>query len=567
MHLRALTLSLILLACGCASPPESFAPRLQPVPATAGPPQTDDDPSIVLTNAQEETAPGPPTSDDAPPDEADPELAVPAVNPPVAAKPEDKGVDSQASDAKPNDAGEPSEAASDPNVEPLVADAVTLASVIESVHDSFPLVEAAYRETEIASGNVIAAQGGFDTKVKAASENGPTGFYQTYRQKAGVYQPLYSGGEVFGGYRIGRGDFEPWYQERQTNDGGEFKVGASVPLLRNSDIDARRAALWRANYDTQIAQPEIRGQLIGFTLDASLVYWKWVAEGRKYFAERDWLAKAVERNENIKVQFDKGAIGKPDVTDSRRAIAKRRAKVVDQLRKVQQAAIKLSLFLRSADGTPIVPTLDQLPNFPKPSQPVPEQLDNDIAIALTQRPDLEVLRLVQKRLRVDYEEAANMGLPKLDAYLIAGQDVGEPTSKKRDKSRFEVDVGLMFDVPVQRRKATGKMQAVEAKIAQVNAKERFTIDKISAGVRAAFAGIRQAYQQLEQASEARQLAEEMAEIERQRLDLGASDLLKVALREQYAIEAIEGEVTALQNYFAARSQYFAELGEDRGGSN
>jgi len=556
MRLSSLATIFIILASGCAAPrepdrdlshrtglliagDEPASPTIASEPVASG---------IQLVSGQDE------------------DLSTP-VKPPPAPAPRDSSRPTDGSKDPPGGTEDavPEERQADASVQTAANrnGKLALQAVIDSVHDSFPLVEAAYRETQIAAGNVIAAQGGFDTKLKASSENGPTGFYQTYRQKAGVLQPLYGGGEVFGGYRIGRGDFEPWYRERQTNGGGEFKVGASVPLLRNSDIDARRAALWRANYDTQIAQPQIRGQLIGFTLDASLAYWKWVAEGRKYFAERDWLALAEKRNSQIEIRFKKGDLGKPEVTDNQRAIAKRKAKVVDQLRKVQQAAIKLSLFLRSANGTPIVPALEQLPEFPKPTRVDASQVDADIGIALTQRPDLEVLRLVQQRLRVDLEEAQNMGLPKLDAYLVAGQDVGEPSSSKRDKSRFEVDLGLMFDVPVQRRKATGKMQAVQAKIAQVNAKERFTIDKISAGVRAAFTGITQAYAQMQQATRARELAEEMAKIERDRFRLGESDLLKVALREQYSLDAVEGEVSALLNYFAARSQYYAEVGESR----
>ena len=59
------------------------------------------------------------------------------------------------------------------------------------------------------------------------------GSIRPYRQSIGVIQPIYHGGEAFAGYRIGRGDFEPWYQERQTNDGGEFKAGLAVPLARN----------------------------------------------------------------------------------------------------------------------------------------------------------------------------------------------------------------------------------------------------------------------------------------------------------------------------------------------
>ncbi len=557
MRLCSLATILLLLVTGCAATSKSdgdrshrtglhiSADQSSVLPATQG---TATKPAIQLVSGQQEdpdaaTDPPspPPSSSDSSPTQDPPQASLPIEETtPGATAPQDAGGERATSVSK-----------------------VSLQSVIDSVHDSFPLVEAAYRETEIANGNVIAAQGGFDTKLKASSENGPTGFYQTYRQQTGVIQPLYNGGEVFGGYRIGRGDFEPWYRERQTDDGGGFKVGGSVPQLRNSEIDARRAALWRANYDTQIAQPAIRGQLIGFTLDASLAYWKWVAEGRKYFAERDWLALAEKRNSQVQIRFEKGDLGGAEVTDNARAIAKRKAKVVDQLRKVQQSAIKLSLFLRTADGSPIVPTLDQLPTFPKPGGVNPSQVVGDIETALTQRPDLEVLRLLQQRLRVDLEEAANMGLPKLDAYLVAGQDVGEPTSSKRDKSRFEVDLGVMFDVPIQRRKATGKMQAVQAKIAQVNAKERYTIDKISAGVRAAFTGIAQAFEQLQAAARARELAEEMAQIERDRFRLGDSDLLKVALREQDSLDAVEGEVSALLNYFAARSQYLAELGESQ----
>lgn len=440
---------------------------------------------------------------------------------------------------------------------------LSLATVIDSVHNSFPLVEAAYLENEIAGGNVIAAEGEFDTKLKASSENGPTGFYQTYRQMAGVAQPLFGGGEVFGGYRIGRGDFQPWYKERQTDDGGEFKVGAAIPFVRNREIDARRAALWRAGYDAQIARPEIRGQLIGFSLDASLAYWKWVSEGRKYFAERDWLELASKRNEQIQRRVEEGDLDPPEQTDNERAIAMRKAKLSDQLRRVEQAAVKLSLYLRDADGTPIIVQLDQIPEFPTPDTVDDAKVDSDIALALEQRPDLEILRLLQERLQVDYQEACNLGLPRLDAVMSASQDVGEAASAKRDKSEFELEAGFFFDMPIQRRKARGKMQAIEAKIAQVAAKERLTSDKITAGVQAAVTGMKRAYEQLIQARKAKSLANEMADIERRKFELGESDLLKVALREQYAIEAIEGEVTALLNFFSSRSVYFAELAYDR----
>ena len=561
MHRLLILLAIVALQCGCAARPKSqLAATNQPLagvrlqhsqsqPLQSQPAQPRVSP-IQLVSAQEES------------DIEKPTLEIAAEKPDGSEEDDNEDPPSDGDTDEDEDEDEDKKATEEDVPETLPVpqtNKLLLASVIDSVHTSFPLIEAAFLDAQVASGKVIAAEGAFDTKLKLSSDNGPTGFYQTYRQKANISKPLFGGGEVFGNYRIGRGDFEPWYEERETNGGGEFKVGIAKPFLRDRDIDPRRADLWRANYDQLIAQPEIRGQLIGFSLDASLAYWKWVAEGRKYFAEEDWLELAASRNKQIERRVEEGDLDPPELIDNERAIAKRKAKLADQLRKVQQAAVKLSLYLRDPSGIGVVPTLEQIPEFPDPRLVDGTQLEANIAIALSQRPDLQVVQLLQERLEIDYSEAANLGLPKLDTYLTASQDVGLPTSSKRDKSEFELDAGFLFEMPLQRRKAIGKMQAIEAKIAQVSAKERFTVDKITAGVTAAFAGMKLAYEQVQQATKAKQLATEMAEIERRKFELGESDLLKVALREQYAIEAIEGQVAALFNFFATRSNFYAEM--------
>jgi outer membrane protein TolC len=563
MYRLLILLAILTLQCGCATHPKpqlaatnqplsgvrlkpsQLKPLQSPVPKLQTP-QPRHSP-IQLVSAQEEDADDGPTLEDSNKLQQGDEEA--------SASASEDDIDKEEQENKaPTTTDDDSQTLPIPETNKL-----SLSSVIDSVHTSFPLVEAAYLDAQIADGKAIAAEGAFDTKLKLSSDNGPTGFYQTYRQKANISRPLFGGGEVFGNYRLGRGDFEPWYEERETNGGGEFKVGIAKPFLRDRDIDARRADLWRANYDQLIAQPEIRGQLIGFSLDASLAYWKWVAEGRKYFAEQDWLELAASRNKQIERRVEEGDLDPPELIDNERAIAKRKAKLADQLRKVQQAGVKLSLYLRDPSGLGVVPTLEQIPDFPEPQLVDGDQLEASIAIALNQRPDLQVVQLLQERLEIDYSEASNLGLPKLDTYLIASQDVGLPTSSLRDKSEFEVDAGFLFEMPIQRRKAIGKMQAIEAKIAQVSAKERFTVDKITAGVTAAFAGMKLAYEQVQQATKAKQLATKMAEIERRKFELGQSDLLKVALREQYAIEAIEGQVAALFNFFATRSNFYAEM--------
>ena len=446
---------------------------------------------------------------------------------------------------------------------------LALAEVLSSVQMSYPMVEAAYLNNDIADGKRLAAEGSFDTKFKASSENGPTGFYQTYRNKAGVTQPLFNGGEVFGGYRIGRGDFQPWYQERQTNDAGEFKAGVRIPLLRNREIDRRRAELWRATFDQQITRPEIRGQLISFQRDASYAYWFWIAAGQHYEVGRRALELARQRTTQLEKQEKAGALNPPVLQDNLRAIAKRESKLLDLERKFKQTAIKLSLYYRAADGTPQRAAIEQLMEFPLEQKATFEQTqisEDRIALgvqtALQMRPELTVLDTMYRRARVDLAAAQNDFLPAIDAMVSGSQDLGEPTSSKRDKSEFELDAGVFVDVPIQRRKARGKSQAAAAKMQQILAKKRLTEQKIVTEVRAIGAALQAAAQRIERASEARKLAEYMARIERRKFELGQSDLLKVVIREQYAVDAAVAEVDAKLEFSLAESDFSAALASD-----
>ena len=443
---------------------------------------------------------------------------------------------------------------------------LSLAEVVESVHQTYPLIEAAYQDAVIASGNQLAAWGNFDTKLKASTENRPLGFYETYRHALGIEQPIYhNGGNFFAGYRVGRGVFPPWYLERQTNEGGEFKAGVNVPLLKDRRIDARRAELWRATYEQQIVQPEIQAQVIQFVRMASLVYWDWLAAGRNVEIAERALELARRRNTGLKEQVDAGAADPPLYADSVRLINLREAKLIDSQRKLQQTAIKLSLFFRDMTGQPVLPPADRLGSFPVPQPVLPEDLDGGINVAVTTRPELAALDATLRQLNVDLAEARNDFLPTLDAQLIGSQDVGEPTSEKRDKQPFELEAGLFFDVPIQRRKAAGKVRAVRGKINQVAIKRQFTVEKIVAEVQSSHAALVAAYERVERTRRARELAEQLAEVEQIKFDDGASDLLALALREQFAIEAANAEVGALLDYFLARADYTAAIAVDRPG--
>ena len=442
-------------------------------------------------------------------------------------------------------------------------DVVHLGDVINSVYRAYPSLQAALYQFQQADAALLAANGAFDTSLKASTENGPVGFYETYRHSIGMSQPLYSGGEVFAGYRTGRGSFQPWYLERQTNDGGEFKAGVALPLLQNTDIDYRRAHLWRAEIARQQVTPDVQAQLIGFVQAGSDSYWKWVATGHKLQIYYRVYQLAARRQQGLERKRELGDIDPPVAADNRRLILSRESQYLEARRVFQEAAIKLSLYMRDSSGHPIVLGLESLPDFPDVERLPASQVTTDIQLALSSRPELTALSLTRRQLEIEYRQAQNTFLPKLDLVVAGSQDVGQPTSSKRDKSPFELEVGVFGQMPLQRRNARGKMLTIQAKMAQLNQKMQLVQDTIAADVQRAYAAVIAEYDQVALNREAVGIAESLASIERRKFEVGEGDLLSVILREQYAAETAIYEIDALLRYFQAQADYRASLGTDR----
>lgn len=449
----------------------------------------------------------------------------------------------------------------DPDRGDAPSDALELGEVTLSVVQYFPLIEAARREAIVAEGKQIAAEGAFDLKLQAESMNQPQGFYQNYRQMAKAEQPLWMGGALFGQYRIGDGFFPTWYGERETNEGGEFKLGAAAPLFQNREIDQRRADLLKADIQRAAVDPVVQQEILEAVRTASYVYWAWVAAGQAYMVTQELLETAEERNAGIARQVETGDKAVTELQQNERLIATREAKLVEVRRKLQGAAIKLSLFNRDAEGRPVMPQFGQLPDaFPPVTAPDPEKLAADIELALQTRPELRAIAFERESVGVDLDQAQNEFLPRLDAVVAASKDVGAPTSSKGDKTPFELEAGVLFDVPLQRRKASGKTQSAQGKLTQLVIKQRFQENKITNEVRDAVVAIQAAYERIEKTRRGVELARKLVNAEYRSFQLGNSDLLRIALLEGQELESQLLEVDALLDYFQALADYRAALG-------
>ena len=476
---------------------------------------------------------------------------------------EDPNVDPMELDDRPILSAESSARATGVSAQPQRLDTLQLGSVIASVYRSFPVIVQARQQTQVANGQLTEAWGNFDTKLKMESLNEPTGFYENYRHAIGASQQTWNGGNVYGGYRIGRGDFQPWYKERETDKGGEFKFGYRQALMQGRAIDPARVAVYQATLDQKAVGPEVANVILQVSLDASLNYWDWVEAGLKLQAQQKLLGLAVERGGQIDKGFKAGRFKEIDLILNKQLIAERRATLIEAQQKFQQSGFKLSLFLRDKQGNPLIPDESLLPNlFPDVFAVAMPDIGVQLANALTRRPEMQLLDIERKRLRYHLALAINQTQPMLDFISEASQDMGQDASSSNDKDQLLVILGIQGEVPIQRRKARGKAIALRAKLQQLEQKQRFLSNKIQADLAIGFNEIQRDAEVVEQARLSLEIAQETLERFRVGFDKGKIDLIYLNLLEVKTNETEIKLLTAQRQWHAALARLLATLGID-----
>jgi outer membrane protein TolC len=482
------------------------------------------------------------------------------VEPPQIAAPQAGSVDIEALQSE---LPEPLRAAIEPLPEPENPSALTLSDVIASVYRSFPTLEAIRLQRDVASGNLTTSWGEFDTKILAETMNEPTGYYENYRHNLGLARNLWWGGYLSSGYRVGRGDFQPWYKERETLDSGEFKLTYIQPLLQGRNIDPRRVAIFQNRIAEQQVEPQLQSEVLRASLDAAIIYWEWLAAGRTLRVQQQLLDLAKQRVAQIQELIKAERRAKVDELFNNVLIAQRLTKVIETQRKLQQSSFKLALFLRDSEGEPMVPPEVWLPtSFPPLSESKNLDPQQQINEALDRRPELIDLQLQNESVMWDRRLAQNQTMARLDFFNELSQDVGPANSKNFDKQPFESEFGLSYEYPWQLRKARGKLRATAAKMQQIDQKTRLQIDKISLEVQSAIVALQRSQEVIDQLVQVVQTQAQVLELQEIQFANGRIDLIELNLQEQLVTNLKSDLIAAQKDWFVALSELSAVSGLD-----
>ncbi len=449
----------------------------------------------------------------------------------------------------------PAAAAQTEAAQPNQNQTLDLDAVLRSTEQHYPPLLAALRDIETAHANLMTARGSFDTKLNLKAGIDRFGFYENERIDVGLEQALqWWGAKVYTGWRTGQGGFAAYDGLLETRDGGEFRAGIKLPLLRDRAIDESRADLQKGQLGVVIAERSVDEQRLLVRRLATSAYWKWLAAGLKLGVARSVLDLALTRDDLVRESVAAGALASVEILDNQRAILSRRATVLEEEQKLRQAAIYLSLFYRDGQGRPLVPTEAQLPAaFPGAQVFAPDRVAGDLEEALARRPELRRLRAETDQVRLDEQLANNLRLPSLDLSLAGMSESG--TNKDVKRGPDGVKVGLAFKFPVQQRKARGKQLKTDAKLGQLAQKERFLMDKIGVEVREAALAVVLSYEKAELLRQEVALARELQALEKERYELGDSNLFTVNLREEAAEKAEKRRLSTMAEYYLALAMY------------
>ncbi len=447
---------------------------------------------------------------------------------------------------------------------------LALDEVLSSVDAAFPLLYAVEQERVVAAGQRVAAEGGFDPVLRARGAD-QAGTFASTRFDAGIEQATPFGGvSAFAGWRFGSGNFPIYYGDRKTGDGGEYRAGLNVPLLQNRDIDPRRARLRAAQIGERLADLVVRRARLDYHRAAAQAYWGWQSAGAQYRVAGDLLRLARERQALLDERFKEKLVSESVPVLNRRLAAGREEALFAAERVLQQAALRLSLYLRDARGDPVVPRAEWLlPGFAGLAVPRPdaELVGRDVAAALARRPELVRFQLEKERRAVELQLATNQLAPALNAYAQVAQDAG--AAKKTftgtgpfDTDRTSAEFGATFEMPLPFRNARGLSAVARAQLAQLLAQERYARDEITSQVQDAVSELVQAHRRVEKAREELGHAVRVLELETESFKGRQTSLVDLNLQEIAAAEARAKVVVVLGTYFAAVANYRAALGAE-----
>jgi outer membrane protein TolC len=372
-----------------------------------------------------------------------------------------------------------------------------------------------------------------------------------------------SGGSVSFGWDGSRTESNAQIFEASTfyNSGANFSF--SQPLLHDFGRLATERGILVARTNSQVSRQEFERQVTATVQQVVDAYWNLVGARQQLVVAQQSLGLARDLHERNRIQVEVGTLAPLEMVQSEAAIASREEDIIRATSAIGDAEDVLRQLLNLPSGDlwakPILPT-----TVPE-TERVSVNVDEAIATALAERPELRTEELRVAQARLDAEFFRNQLKPTLDlnvnyGWSGVGLNFSDALSQVTGLDFRGWEARLVFAYPIQNRSA--RAQSAIANLDMERAQTVLDQQKttIATEVRRAARAVETAAKQIDAARVSREFQEKNLDAERKRYENGMSTAFQITQIQEDVTQARSNEVTATITYRTALAEYYRAIG-------
>lgn len=426
--------------------------------------------------------------------------------------------------------------------------------VIASADKHYPQILSYYEKVNAAEGTALSSLGFFDIKLKQSYADKSRGFHDGKLTDTLLEKEMgFMGAKIYGGYRKSFGSFPDYEGGSITNQNGEYRAGARFSLLKDSSIDQNRLGVILANLGIRESKIQLETIKKEIQRDATKAYWKWIASVKIFHIYEDLYQLSLKRQKQLEERLKKGDVAEIVISENRKNILRRKTALAKARQDSENAAIYLSLFWRGENGTPIIAKQNQAPEIHFTLHEIENsQSLRDAESALSNRPELQILKIQKEQNSSQLKYSENLLKPQLDVDLGLSKDLGNGSASRSQANNY---VGLDFSIPLQQREGRGKKAEYESKLKSIKYEQQLVEEKIKAEIEQIKIQINSIVEMHHNVSEEAKLADLLEHSEREKFKHGASNFFLVNLREQDTAASKASVIEMYEKYQSALADY------------
>ena len=409
------------------------------------------------------------------------------------------------------------------------SDGIALLDVLKSTLSLHPKIYSFEAKVEQADGKRLSATGNFDWKLEYDHQSRTGGFYDGWFGDQRLSRQLgWSNAKLSAGYRLSDGGFPVYEEYHRTQDEGEPNLKFSMSLLRYRETDPLRQEILQTELGFDVVEQNQRELLNHLLREAGFNYLNWREAYLEAEIQKGLLQLAEQRNDAIRARVANGDLAKFVETEFQTTLLARSAALQAMLQKLRAAELKLSLYIRDPEGLPVNLNEKQNPIDDDAFDNLLNENLNQVMASMQNHPRLRALRLRKQQITEQRRLAASEMLPSLDMNLWLARDLGTGSETLEGTESY---VGVNFSLPLERRKAKGKLRVADAELRALKFDQQAAQETMRNFIATALLEIDNLQTLLKLQKEQAALEARLTGLELKRFNAGDSDLFILNARE------------------------------------